>query len=867
MNTLLLVTVAGSFLLFYFLSFVLILLDRENQDEPDSHITSPVPHAQGSITQIALFCSFIAIAILSWTILPEWQQQQWLIAILVPAIIPVAFYSLPAHFFSFRPPMRIGLFESALHLLITLLALGLCLYKWHEIPMGINADAADAARWGKELWTNGQSPLYITPQIVPAFTMVLDGLAQLLTRDPRFGLILHPLLCGILCPSIFQRLAALIMPRSAAWIAALIFTVSPMELYYSRVPYGSTLYLPSLVFLYALFRIIQNPSFKFAIVAGFALTIAQFNYHAARILVAYFFCVIPFVLIHRRFNINTIRDFATLMVVFVCTSSVWLLFKNLSLNTWTWYLVPKEVNPSSLLLSMDDFLRLIYIHVRMWFSDAGNYAGFHTIAGAPVWPFPFAPILVLGFGILLSCFYRIVPLFLLILFALGLTPSLLSSTGANSHRAMLSLIPVVIFIASPLGIAVEMARELNKLWKPILLFLLTLITIFGVIACIKWGLWGMWQDWGAQDAQQYKDTLRSLRIKNDIGEYRIQFFDHPSPLEQLVLDPSLYTIWKFNSWLQPNWVKEDVAVHSRSGAMSHFIATALPWKTYEIVLDKKGYPIGWTYWSDRIKIGEKRAKESWEKTQEVTGSIMFPSAGIFEIKTSNISIDKSPTTKESNEHRQMEFEVYQGLSRFVFRATQKNQPFPPFIDCIFKPLGGNPIKFKLSLEDLYDIEIAGWFMQRWLLEKNMSSKVMIESGLVPVLSTHRAVLNNNGIEENSCICNRFMSIAAFPEGEYDFRIQPDLGSIGVRLVIGKEEIFNIKDLRSAQLFKLNSSKVNGLPIILEQSSRAGWPTVSLDLRYENDTYDVAPYSWSKPGNLEQLSKEQGSLDGCINLCT
>lgn len=346
-------------------------------------------------------------------------------------------------------PMRKTDYPIALWLLI--IALFLRLWALDELPSRFEGEMGLSMLAGSS-WHS------LVRYSVEALTTVSVGCAHLLAQwaafvalgDSVFALRASAVAIGVATVWNLFWLMRQHVGRQAAWAAALLAACSAEQLYWSRSEnsYFIAVCLASVVTARLTAWLLDRPSWQRAFVVAIWMGCSRLFYLAAVTLVA----VPPLVLLHGIvFDAKKRNQYARILPVVVSGAVLWA--ASLSLvhvavrGEWRWIhpalhgeLMPSEGTPT--IQRVRDVGRRIFENARQVMHQWTVSSGFSQWYQRETWPYP-PTILnvgivgagVLGLGIALGQWRRTLPGMLLIWFAVGCAPALLSIEPAERRMA------------------------------------------------------------------------------------------------------------------------------------------------------------------------------------------------------------------------------------------------------------------------------------------------------------------------------------------------------------------------------------------------------------------------------------------------
>jgi hypothetical protein len=357
----------------YLVGPLLVLRDRVRGDDADAPGPSGgPPEGDTRASRIGLvFAWCLAGLIAVFPIAYAFGLQWWLVVIAFGATL-AARGDTAARFLRLQPPRAVtrvevhGLFAVCVGVAV------LTLWRWSTVPVGMHGDEAKCGTAAVRMYREGLNPFFLNEAGVPAFLQSLDGLALRLVDDRLLGLRLVPLLCAVMTPIVLFRWLRLVGSAPLAWLGTIAFVTTPFVQHASRTPTGVTLVFAQLLFLYGFTRCLVAPGWLGPVLGGIGLGVAQWDYYASRMLLA-FLLGSPLVLapFWRRLARGWWRRVLLLAVVAAPLVACFTLMVNYSSHGWRLYLFPRsEGLPPSDAPAWRVLLGRLVLHGPMWFSHA-----------------------------------------------------------------------------------------------------------------------------------------------------------------------------------------------------------------------------------------------------------------------------------------------------------------------------------------------------------------------------------------------------------------------------------------------------------------------------------------------------------------
>jgi len=750
-------------------------------------------------------------------------------------------------------------------LLATTVAFFLILLRWEKVPIGMNGDVGTICMSGMRMWNDHLHPLRINSSTLPGLLDPLYGGGVLLTDSPFFGNRLYPLFCGILCPVVMYRWVRLIGSRELAWFTTIVMIATPFFQYYSRVPMGTSLWLMELIFFYGMTRSLVTPGKLGPLLAGIALALAQWDYYASRTLVAVGltapFLAWPF---RRTLAQGWWKRLLVIPLFGIASLLAFPLMDNFGSRQWTFYFSPAyfSVENSDIARNPSILGAKILGHLGMWFSPDWNEARFMTVPSSPVMFGPFAGLLLVGLGFSLYSIFTSIGFLLVSIFIFGIASSLASMGAPNGHRAMTSMLPILLLVGMgfsalwPKPSRQEAYEEgsrktdeapfgfIDRLRQSLVLILL----LWGCVASIQHFQVDMWKDWRTIRAQEYDENLRALRFREDREKFDVVIAPGPKDIDFFITENDQFTKLDYGNWLPPNWSQRPQAVHATTHVqgLSGLAKSLTPWLRGRECLDPSGNRAGWEYKTGTAKIGSATAARSWSDNGRISGTLMFPHSGNVLLTCKDCRILMEAPISSATAEGTARLQVLRGLNRLSLLPSYRNQPPPQYIHLAYKPLSGETQEHILAPGDLYTIPLHGWLQKVIEMKANeplQNAKTSIS--VTPVLFTHN--INEEPIYSTaSRFLTRYRSIPQLPPGNHSFVL--NLGEprdFEIRIV-GVKEIFDATQEQRTLSFSLEAQEVNGKILEILRQDKGRPTSISLDVLSPEGTWEVPPYTWFQP---------------------
>ncbi|NUN95991.1 MAG: hypothetical protein HUU16_07435 [Candidatus Omnitrophica bacterium] len=842
---------------FYLLSTAFILFDgprKESDPAPDGpreepEVTSPEPRKRPWVALAYTLVLLILVLAFPWLL--EQRRYGWLI----PAALVAGVVFLPEsrkRTLSLRPPEKALNGELVAFAALAVAAALLALWRWDKVPIAMNGDVGTIAMSGRDMWRQHLHPLYTNPSSLPAIPDIFYGLSLILMEDQVFAMRVYPMALAALCPIVLVRWISLFAPRGLAWMAGIVFVLSPFFQYYSRVPMGTSLIFPQLVFLYGITRCLILKGVSGPILGGLGLGVAHWDYYAARVLVGYALTLPALLLPYWKTLARGwwLRLLALIVVAapFVAAFPFQAYYKE---RGWTWSQVPAHYT-----LENQEVLRIEGLwkrktmdHFRMWFDPTLNEARFMTVPGSPVHPFPLGGLLLVGTGLLALAWKSPALPITLWLFLLGTACSLVANGAPNGHRALPAHPALAVWVAIalyhlwPAG-SLSSPRALKEFRRWLVLALLVL----SAVTCLKFFQFDMWRDPKTIMCHDWDENARARRLLRDVDTCDVSIIPYESSTDRFLLDGKRVRILNFGDWLPANWARRPVSIQAESYCQE---LAGLPrsvfakWE-WEEVRDPVGTLSGWGYRTRGKKLGLAEVARQWEEQGRITGTLMLPQSGMLSVDCPGCVISYHNPAAPLVSEESGTFQALRGLTTLSLSPLVPGTPMPLYLRLAYKPTNGATEEVTLSPADLYSIPMHGWLKTLRLRGGAPGPEGKTFQSISPVIFTRGSSEDpemGRAVEQEI----RYTATVNLPSGTHEcYFIIQDPRPVWVKL--DGVELASSRDDSPERIFRfaLTDRMANGKVLEVGKIERFGGGYMSLEIPAGPGLMEVPPYHWFTP---------------------
>jgi hypothetical protein len=754
-----------------------------------------------------------------------------------------------------RAPQRLGRRDLLFLCALELVALATFVTRWHEIPPALGEDEARFILNGLRIWTQNDHPFHINESLLPAVPDIFHGLFLMFTgpEAARVGLRLYPIFCSLLALPVVYRWSELLGSRRLAVPTCLVLLALPSFQYYARVPTGNDLLFQQVLFLWAMTRCLVSPGAGAWWIGGFALGLAQWNYHPSRMLVLYLLSLSAAALLFRRqFGRGWLRRLLLLGIVALPLTLALRLARGYDPATWTWYLTPGVLSikglSSGLLESTTEWALRAENHARMWFDSTRNLGWVITLPGSSVLPWPLGPLGLLGAGLLVRSLTRFAAWLVGGMFLIGILPSFLASASPSTHRILLSEVPAATLVALTITLLLPAGGAAGRITAGRLRWgLAVLLTAWVMVAGLSYFHRDLWRDPRAWHAgHNIEQTLRIERILRDAPRFEVHGHA-PFGAEHFYLGLHKIRLLPYDlaQWLPPNGSPRPLAVHAvtRQLALVGFVRTAFPPASFDEPFDPVGHPAGWGYRTDAIRLGSAEVADQWNRQRSVTGSIFFPKTEVVEIRCPGYRIAYESPFGRSVVMDRGRILVYQGLATVELHEGSTPATAPERIAIQSSRGAGAGETRSLAVEDLFSLPVRGWLRGMRTQPAGSGSPFQVSYATLPVIysSASFSELNLGRGQQRQFTYSATVNV---PPGRHSVRFTTHPARRFQVLLDGVEEQ-PWDDIRSLVDFELDAERHNGRRIEIDVLELDEPSEHQLILLRDGRT-EVPPYDWFRP---------------------
>ena len=759
-------------------------------------------------------------------------------------------------FTGLRPPRRGNSGEHCGLLLAAIAAVALGLASWSELPPGIEGDSAEIglsaiAVWDGAIGAIGQNQIEFARMLD-----CVDGLFLAITGPGRFGLMLHPLIAGVLSVIIFFRWLCLLGSRQFAWAGTICYLTSPALQYYSRVAAGATLYLAMLIAVYGVTRCLWRPSVRWAALAGAALGLAQWNYWAARALLVLIPVVVGGVLVAHGWRWMRSILVALVVPLAVVMSPLFIVAGQEDATQLSWMLVPTRYAPSTSVVSIEGVWEQLKVAFELWFNPSISEASFLTMPGTLVLAFPLSVLLLIGLGVAITRVTHPELHVPLAVFAVSIATSILVHSPHNPHRVMLAVPMACAFAALPPALLWEVARRQTSIWRCRIAWMAWLMVGIGAAGGIGYfhtGFWSREKVRREHDDQRWSVVQRIKRDQTD-GQVSVRINQWPVAIERFALASRMPPVVMRSELLPPNgsmpW-----AVHGFDmGFFSSVLMNLLPADSLEVGRDLCGIPHVWSYRSSSATLNQARVTGQQQQSGAVRGALAIREPAFVSIECRDFDFEVLAPPVFASFSDSGTVQAGAGLV-WVKVSEGTDGELPEHITVQTEPSSAFSISRDLSLTDLYDVPPYGWLAVLLEIEEDGLPN---GNGVV----THLPSLYGYGVGLcDSAPIHRieiFVTRLQLPPGEHQFLLHGVGNLRDVAIRIGGHSIAPIYRGDSV-LLTLNQAELpHGLLAvgIRREYGHDPWLLVRREGRLE-----IPPPSWFLPPASAELPSQWWSQTG------
>lgn len=752
-----------------------------------------------------------------------------------------------------RAPSPVTGTECAVLAVLCLTMLGLALVRWQEVPPSLGEDESRFILNGIRIWQAGDHPLHINEAILPGLSDTLHGffITMLGVDRPRLGLRVYTMLCAVLSIPILYRWICLIERRSTALVYVLLLMTMPFFNYYARVPPGDDLVLAQALFLYGATRCLVAPGLRGPVLGGIALGLAQWNYHPSRLMVL-FLLLLPVLAVPYRKQLARgwmLRLVGLGLIALPITLSL-RLARGYDPTSWTWYMTPAVLSlkglSSSWITDLAEWKVRLNFHLDMWFNSHSNLAWVLTVPGSPVAPFPVGALALIGFGILLTQIRSIMVPVICLAFACGLAPSILANASPSGHRAILAEVPFVFFAALGLRFLWPWNAAAGRTVPGRLNALLgAAMMVWGGISGLHYFQIEIWKDPRAlHEAHNIEQTLRSERILRDAPRFDIRGSATFGSEELYLADKVAVEPFGFAYWLPVNWATRPLSVQFVTSELPLFglVKSAFPTGTWEEAIDALGYPAGFGYQTDGLKLGQEEALRQWQTSRRVSGSVMFPSPGRLDVASPGATLSYSTPAGIQTVDGQGTMEVLGGLGWFEMSGAGAVASSPPVVRVRYSA-EQTAEEHTLLAADLYRVPIHGWLESAVEpTDPSAAPAGPVPRRIVPTILTTVDIAQPPQPSVGQRI-RVYSAKVQLPNGKHPLRLLSD-PPCPLRLSLDGKEVQPMTIPRGGIELTLEGPADNGRHVQIEQLVDV--PGTQLRLLSVESQEVVPPYDWFTP---------------------